>query len=92
MGYQLVPHPSQMLLAHSTSLHARRSEFAQHALWVTKYADDELYAAGKYTLQPVPGGGIKSWIEKRAEKLSVRNEDVVLWHTFGTTHNPRVED
>jgi primary-amine oxidase len=22
----------------------------------------------------------------------VRNEDIVVWHTFGTTHNPRVED
>lgn len=23
---------------------------------------------------------------------SVRGEDIVVWHTFGTTHNPRVED
>lgn len=22
----------------------------------------------------------------------MRNEDVILWHTFGTIHNPRVED
>jgi primary-amine oxidase len=23
---------------------------------------------------------------------SVRNTDIVLWHTFGSTHNPRIED
>ena len=39
--------------------------------------------------------GISSWIQSRQEKgeeTAVRNEDIVLWHTFGTTHNPRVED
>jgi primary-amine oxidase len=22
----------------------------------------------------------------------VRDSDIVLWHTFGSTHNPRIED
>jgi primary-amine oxidase len=37
--------------------------------------------------------GISSWIRGRQEKgeeTAVRNEDIVLWHSFGTTHNPRV--
>jgi primary-amine oxidase len=95
VSYQLVPHPSQMLLAHSDSQHARRSEFGAHALWVTRYADDELFAAGKHTMQSAGGEGISAWIEGRKDKdkeRGVRNEDIVLWHTFGTTHNPRVED
>jgi len=29
---------------------------------------------------------------EKKEDQNVRNEDIVLWHTFGTTHNPRVED
>jgi hypothetical protein len=33
--------------------------------------------------------GIRTWI---ARKDSVVNEDVVVWHTFGLTHQPRVED
>lgn len=34
-------------------------------------------------------GEDKSWVHDRAV---VRNEDIVVWHTFGLTHNPRVED
>jgi primary-amine oxidase len=95
VSYQLVPHPSQMLLAHPSSLHAKRSEFGAHALWVTKYSDAELFAAGKHTMQSTGGEGISSWIrerKERGEEGAVRNEDIVLWHTFGTTHIPRVED
>ncbi|KAJ4415492.1 hypothetical protein N0V82_007294 [Gnomoniopsis sp. IMI 355080] len=35
------------------------------------------------------GHGIKSWTEKRD---LVKDEDVVIWHTFGFNHIPRVED
>jgi Cu2+-containing amine oxidase len=34
------------VLAKPTSFHANRSEFAAHALWVTRYSDSELVAAG----------------------------------------------
>ncbi|KAJ5720719.1 Amine oxidase [Penicillium malachiteum] len=39
-----------------------------------------------------PGGadGLNSL--RTSIKESVRNEDIVLWHTFGTTHNPRIEE
>ncbi|KAH6662112.1 amine oxidase [Halenospora varia] len=90
VGYKLVPHYSQMLLAHPSSFHAKRSEFGAHAVWVTKYLDRELYAAGEHTMQSLGGVGIQSAISSRSE--SVRDEDIVVWHTFGTTHNPRVED
>jgi primary-amine oxidase len=97
VAYQLVPHPSQLLLSHPTSFHSKRSEFGSHALWVTKYKDGELYASGNHTMQSLGGDGIDSQIKARKvangnENVGVRNEDIVLWHTFGTTHNPRVED
>ncbi|RFU30257.1 hypothetical protein B7463_g6096, partial [Scytalidium lignicola] len=92
VGYKLVPHYSQMLLAHPTSYHSIRSEFGSHPLWVTKYQDNELFAAGEYTLQSEVGSGVETWIKSREKSQSVRNEDIVIWHTFGTTHNPRVED
>ncbi|RDW60683.1 amine oxidase-2 [Coleophoma cylindrospora] len=91
VGYKLVPHYSQMLLADPSSFHAKRSEFTTHALWVTKYEDRDLYSAGEHTMQSLGGDGIASKIASRGQ-VGVRNEDIVLWHTFGTTHNPRVED
>lgn len=43
-------------------------------------------------LQSLGGEGIASWIRDRPSPQSVRDEDIVIWHTFGATHNPRVED
>lgn len=96
VGYKIVPHPSQMLLAHPTSHHAKRSEFGAHAVWVTRHSDSEVFAAGQHTMQSAGGEGIASWIQARREDdaadSGVRDEDIVIWHTFGTTHNPRIED
>lgn len=95
VGFKLQPCYSQLLLAHPTSFHSKRSEFGAHSVWVTRYADEELYAAGTHTMQSSGNEGIASWIKGRANegaKSSVRNEDIVLWHTFGSTHNPRIED
>lgn len=97
VGLKLFPAYSQMLLAHPDSYHAKRSEFAQHAIWLTKYQDDDHFPAGKYTMQSSGGEGIASAITKRQTSgpgsgPNVRDSDIVLWHTFGSTHNPRIED
>ena len=42
-------------------------------------------------MQSAGGEGIGSVVAQRAGDLagsSVRNEDIVVWHTFGSTHNP----
>ncbi|KAH7010111.1 hypothetical protein EDB80DRAFT_868631 [Ilyonectria destructans] len=31
----------------------------------------------------------KSWVKDRNYLV---NDDIVIWHTFGFTHNPQVED
>ncbi|KAF2724418.1 hypothetical protein K431DRAFT_262216 [Polychaeton citri CBS 116435] len=95
VGFKLVPHYSQTLLAHPDSYHARRSEFANHAVWLTRHDDEEIFPSGRHTMQSSGGDGIQSGIERRralADDTSVRRQDVVLWHTFGSTHNPRIED
>jgi primary-amine oxidase len=95
VGFKLLPYYSQMLLAHPSSYHAKRSEFAAHAVWVTRHSDSELFAAGTHTMQSLGNEGVASWIKSRQDSeanTQVRNEDIVLWHTFGSTHNPRVED
>lgn len=62
---------------------------------MTRYEDYDHFPAGKYTMQSSGGDGIASAISKRnagGSPPSVRNSDIVLWHTFGSTHNPRIED
>lgn len=96
VGFKLFPHYSQMLLADQQSYHARRSEFGSHAVWVTRYDDEETFPSGRHTMQSLGGEGIASAIERRRNNndidTSVRNQDIVIWHTFGSTHNPRTED
>jgi len=80
-----------LLLADPSSFHARRAEFADHAIWLTKYKDGELYSGGKFTNQSRGGRGIKSFVAATADE-NAKNEDIVVWHSFGLTHLPRIED
>ncbi|KAF2156374.1 copper amine oxidase [Myriangium duriaei CBS 260.36] len=96
VGFKLLPHYSQKLLAHPSSYHAKRSEFGAHAIWVTNYDGEEIFPSGRHTMQSMGGEGIASGIRKRQEAAGspspARNGDIVVWHTFGSTHNPRIED
>ena len=96
VGFKLLPAYSQMLLAHPESFHAKRSEFGQHAIWITRYDDEEIFPAGRHTMQSLGEEGIATGIKRRRNDPSVnttvRNEDIIVWHTFGSTHNPRIED
>ncbi|PWY84418.1 copper amine oxidase [Aspergillus eucalypticola CBS 122712] len=89
IAYKLQTSPSQMLLSSPKSYGAKRAGFATKPIWITKYRDDELYAAGEFTNQSRESEGVEKWVQR---KDPVENEDIVLWHTFGLTHNPRIED
>ena len=78
-----------MVIAHPSSWHARRSQYGTAPLWVTKYRDYELYPAGDYTNQSDGDEGLHAWANRPD---SVVNDDIVVWHTFAFTHNPRPED
>jgi primary-amine oxidase len=69
---------------------AKRMAYASHHLWITRHRDGEFWAAGRFTNQSsVESGGVKDMIERNE---NIENEDLVIWHSFGLTHNPRVED
>ncbi|KAK3068674.1 hypothetical protein LTS18_000567, partial [Coniosporium uncinatum] len=90
VGYKFTPPATQLMLADPSSVQAQRALFAQHHVWVTKYKEQEFYAAGRFTLQSRREvGGLADAV---ARKDNVENEDVVVWSVFGLTHNPRVED
>ncbi|KAL4915823.1 copper amine oxidase [Aspergillus aurantiobrunneus] len=90
IGYKFTPLATQRLLADPRSVQAQRAQFAQHHVWVTEHRDGELYAGGRYTLQSQKEVGGVSDAVKRGD--GVADTDVVVWSTFGITHNPRVED
>ena len=67
-----------------------RAAFASHAFWVTKFKDDERYAAGDFPNQGRAGEGLPSFVAS-PEPLD-ETSDVVVWQTIGMTHVPRPED
>lgn len=90
VAYKFIPSPSQLILADPESIVAKRAAFAKHHVWVTKYRDNELFAAGEFTNQSqLEVGGVA---DMAARNDDVDNDDVVVWNVFGLTHNPRVED
>jgi primary-amine oxidase len=89
VGYKLVPSSNPVLLAQPGSSVAKRAEFATRHLWVTRYDAAERYAAGAYPNQHAGGAGLPAF--QRADRDLVE-QDVVVWHTFGSTHLPRTED
>lgn len=90
VSYKFSPPATQLLLADRRSTMARRAQFAQHHLWVTRHRDRELFAAGPFTNQ---SEGEKNGVaDAAARRDDTLDSDVVLWSVFGLTHNPRVED
>ncbi|MEB0003157.1 MULTISPECIES: primary-amine oxidase [Cryobacterium] len=88
-GYVLQPEQSPTLMADPGSSIAKRAEFATKHLFVTQYDPAEQFAAGDFVHQNPGGDGITKYI---AGDRSIDGEDIVLWHTFGPTHFPRIED
>ncbi|MGW6174467.1 primary-amine oxidase [Arthrobacter sp. NPDC055138] len=89
VAYKLLPQGQPMLLADPESSVAKRAAFAAKDLWVTQYAEDERYPTGDFVNQHAGGAGLPAYV---AQDRKIDGEDIVLWHTFGLTHYPRVED
>ncbi|KAF8461011.1 copper amine oxidase [Kalaharituber pfeilii] len=89
VSYKIVVPPFQKILADKESWHYRRAEFADQAIYVTKYRDGELYAAGKFTNQSRGGDGVRTYASR---KENVVDTDIVVWVQFGLNHIPRIED
>lgn len=88
-AYMLMPGSNSVFYPLETSNVRQRGQFASHHFWATKYNPDELYAAGDYPNQSLPGQGLPEWV---ADDESLSKEDVVVWYTQGVTHIPRPEE
>lgn len=91
VAYKISAPPFQKLVAHPSSFHHKKAEFADHNLYVTSHRDGELYSGGWYTNQARGGTGIRSWAA-REDDVSGEDSDPVVWVQFGMNHVPRTED
>lgn len=89
VAYELLAQGLPTLMADPESVIAQRAGFTRKHLWVTRYAQDERYPAGDLVNQNPGGDGLPRYT---AADRSIDGEDLVVWHTFGPTHFPRVED
>ncbi|KAJ3753570.1 copper amine oxidase [Lentinula raphanica] len=73
----------------------RRAGFTKYPIWVVKDVEGpkggRMWPAGKYVPQTriQPEDSVASWI---AGELPVKDEDLLVFFTVGTTHIPRPED
>ena len=89
VAYALLPEGQPALLADPDSSIHRRATFATKHLWVTAYDLAERYAAGDFVNQHAGGAGLPEYV---AADRDLVGTDLVVWHTFGLTHVPRLED
>ncbi|SKB00150.1 primary-amine oxidase [Agreia bicolorata] len=88
-AYVLYPEGQPTLLAADESSIAKRAAFATKHLWVTRFHEDELWASGAAVNQHPGGGGLPAYASRDRD---IDGTDIVVWHTFGLTHFPRLED
>jgi primary-amine oxidase len=89
VSYKLMPMENCLPMNLPGSSLIKRAGFTTNHLWVTKYARDEMHAAGQYPNQHAGGAGLPEWT---AADRTIENEDVVVWYTLGHNHVPRPED
>ena len=77
------------MFASADSPHGQRAAFAKNNLWVTPTVQSERYAAGDYPTQRNAGQGLPMYT---AEDRPVSGTDITVWHSFGLTHDARLED
>jgi primary-amine oxidase len=89
VAYKLVPGYTPTMLAGPGSAIAKRATFATRNLWVTPFDADERHPAGEFPALHPGGDGLPRWT---AADRPIEDTDVVVWHTFGSTHIVRPED
>ncbi|XP_021955837.1 peroxisomal primary amine oxidase isoform X1 [Folsomia candida] len=86
-GWKLVPPNTPPLMMKENSPLRPKASFLDYDVWVLPYAEDQLFPGGFY----LNNSGLTEWVGRNPD-ASVENRDIVLFHMFGLTHIPRVED
>ena len=88
-AYEIEPDEVARAYADTSFEPLKHAPYAQHALWVTRFKDGELFAGGDYPNMGPAGEGLPKYVSDHA---SVDGKDLVVWYTAAFTHHTRVED
>ena len=88
-AYEIEPHEVARAYSDPSFEPLQHAPYAQHALWVTRFRDGELFAGGDYPNQGAAGEGLPKYVSDHA---SVDGKDLVVWFTAAFTHHTRIED
>jgi primary-amine oxidase len=88
-GFRIEPGETAPPLAVEGASLRERAGYLWNNLWVTRYAEDERYAAGEFPNQHPGGDGLPKWVQ---QDRPIRGQDIVVWYVFGHHHIPRAED
>ena len=91
-GFAIENHSLAVPLSASDYAPLQRAAFARHPFWVTRFRDEERYAAGDFPNQGPAGVGLEAFIRPMETLSDEAGTDVVVWPTIGMTHVPRPED
>lgn len=67
----------------------KRLSFMDKQIWVTKRDENEKFPEGKYSNRSVKDTGLGQFVENNE---NIKNQDLVVWMTTGTTHVARAEE
>jgi primary-amine oxidase len=89
VGYMLMPGEQAKPFVLNNSLLRKKAGFLNHQVWITQYAEDEIFPAGKYPASNKVYQGLPEWTSK---DRAINNNDIVVWYVAGITHIVRPED
>jgi primary-amine oxidase len=89
VAYKLLPGENVLPFHQHDAPALARAGFARRHLWVTRFEERELFAAGDYPYQHPGGAGLP---EYAARDRALENADIVVWYTCGSHHIVRPED
>lgn len=90
VGYEILPLLNlNKSLANDESWVHKNYSFLNNTLHVTKYNDQEQFAAGNFPIMVSEDIGLGKYVKKDA---NIENTDIVLWYTIIYSHAPHSED
>lgn len=89
VGYELLPLKNGFEKSADYSTLHQQFSFVKHHLHVTRFHDNEQFAAGEMPILQDRDTGLGEFVK---DDESIENQDIVAWYTINFSHVPHAED